>query len=111
MAKRKTTPDIMGLLGGEKEEVSVKKKAPAKTKKAAPVKQSKSSKQDKPTVKKGLPDELTRATFIMREDQLESLKALAYFERKNIKDVMEDALERYLNRRVTEEVMEVYSRK
>ena len=100
MTKRKTTPDIMGLLGGDIDSLEGK-----------PVKQNKQSKQDKPTVKKGLPDELTRATFIMREDQLEGLKALAYFERKTIKDVMEDVLDRYLKRRVTEEVMEVYSRK
>lgn len=38
----------------------------------------------------------TRATFIMREEALNKLKALAFWERKSIKDVMDDVFSSYL---------------
>ena len=38
----------------------------------------------------------TRATFIVREDCLEKLKSLAFWERRNIKDVMDDVFSSYL---------------
>lgn len=46
----------------------------------------------------GAPDrELwTRATFIVRRDRLEKMKALAYWERQNLKQVLDLALEHYL---------------
>ena len=39
----------------------------------------------------------TRATFIVNEGALEKLKAIAYWERLQIKDVVASALESYLN--------------
>jgi hypothetical protein len=44
----------------------------------------------------GLREGWTRATFILREDHLEKIKWLAYWKRKNIKEVMDEALEEYL---------------
>ena len=46
----------------------------------------------------GAPDrELwTRATFIVRRDRLEKMKALAYWERENLKRILDQALESYL---------------
>jgi hypothetical protein len=44
----------------------------------------------------GLREGWTRATFILREDYLGKIKALAYWKRKNIKEVMNEALEEYL---------------
>jgi len=38
----------------------------------------------------------TRATFIINEDILEDLKALAWFERKTIKQVLNEALQGYI---------------
>jgi len=38
----------------------------------------------------------TRATFIVNEDTLEDLKALAWFERKSIKQVLNEALQGYI---------------
>ncbi len=38
----------------------------------------------------------TRATFIVNEDILEDLKALAWFERKTIKQVLNEALQGYI---------------
>jgi len=44
----------------------------------------------------GLKEGWTRATFILREDYLEKIKSLAYWRRKNIKEVMDEVLEEYL---------------
>ena len=38
----------------------------------------------------------TRATFIIKEDQLDKLKALAYWERIQIKEVMNNVIEQYI---------------
>jgi hypothetical protein len=48
------------------------------------------------SIKKGLKSDETRATFIVREDLLEKLKAVAYWERLNIKEVINEALDRYV---------------
>jgi hypothetical protein len=48
------------------------------------------------TTQRGLQDGWTRATFILRKNHLEKLKALAYWERKTIKEVMDEALGDYL---------------
>lgn len=48
------------------------------------------------TTQRGLPAGWTRATFIMREDHLEKLKALAYWDRKQIKELVDEAIGRYL---------------
>jgi hypothetical protein len=44
----------------------------------------------------GLQDGWTRATFILRKDHLEKVKALAYWDRKKVKEVMDEALGDYL---------------
>jgi hypothetical protein len=48
------------------------------------------------TTQRGLQDGWTRATFILRKDHLEKLKALAYWERKTIKMVLDEGLGAYL---------------
>ena len=48
------------------------------------------------TTQRGLHDGWTRATFILRMNHLEKLKALAYWERKTIKKVVDEALGSYL---------------
>jgi len=53
------------------------------------------------TSQKGLKDGWIRATFILRKDHLEELKALAYWERKKIKEVIDEALRLYLRRKKT----------
>jgi uncharacterized protein YnzC (UPF0291/DUF896 family) len=45
---------------------------------------------------KGLQDGWTRNTFILRIDYLEKIKALAYWERKKVKEVVDEALGSYL---------------
>lgn len=48
------------------------------------------------TTQQGLQDGWTRATFILRKNHLEEIKSLAYWERKTIKEVMDEALGSYL---------------
>ena len=56
-----------------------------------------STKVPKDTTEEGtLPGE-KRATFIVKEEQLEKLKAVAYWDRSKIKDVITSALEKYLD--------------
>lgn len=45
----------------------------------------------------GLQDNFTRATFIVREDLLKKLKDYAYTERKTLKDIVNDMLQKYLD--------------
>jgi hypothetical protein len=48
------------------------------------------------TTQRGLQDGWTRATFILKKNHLEKLKALAYWERRTIKEVVDEALGAYL---------------
>ena len=54
----------------------------------------------------GLPDGWIRATFIVQEHQLAQIKALAYWERKQIKEVVTEALSAYLAGRHVEPLPE-----
>jgi hypothetical protein len=45
----------------------------------------------------------------VREANLEQLKALAFYHRMTLKDVLEVALSRYLRKERTEEALEVYT--
>lgn len=44
----------------------------------------------------GLRNGWTRATFILRKNSLEKIKAFAYWKRMNIKEVIDEALALYL---------------
>ena len=48
------------------------------------------------TTQKGLKNGWTRATFILRKNYLEKIKVSAYWERKKIKEVIDEALRLYL---------------
>ncbi len=48
------------------------------------------------SLEKGRQDGWTRATFVLRKDNLIKLKAVSYWERKKIKVVIDEALESYL---------------
>lgn len=45
----------------------------------------------------GLPDELTRATFIVKKELLEKLKGYAFYEGMSLKDTINECLEQYLD--------------
>jgi len=44
----------------------------------------------------GLQADWTRATFIVKKEHLEKIKALAYWDRRKVKDIVDEALESYL---------------
>jgi hypothetical protein len=73
------------------------------TKLGEDIKQSTSSKQSnnsKPsTTKKGLPEGWSRATFIVRDEYLEKIKAIGYWDRKQIKEVLDEAITEHLKGR------------
>jgi hypothetical protein len=48
------------------------------------------------SVDKGLQDGWTRATFVLRKDYLSKLKAVSYWDRKKMKEVIDEALGAYL---------------
>lgn len=50
------------------------------------------------TSQEGTKAKETRATFIVNEDQLEKLKAIAYWDRLMIKDVVATAFEEYISK-------------
>jgi len=45
---------------------------------------------------KGLPEGWTRATFIVRQDLVHKVKRAAYWDRRQIKDMVTEALDAYL---------------
>jgi len=49
----------------------------------------------KKSSQQGLKDGWTRATFILRKDHLEKIKSVSYWERKKIKEVVDEALTLY----------------
>lgn len=50
------------------------------------------------TSQEGTKPKETRATFIVNEDQLEKIKAIAYWDRLMVKDVVAKAFEEFLTR-------------
>ncbi len=60
------------------------------------------SKENRAIVKSteaGLKAEWTRATFILKKEHLDKIKTQAYWERKKVKDVVEDAFDYYFENR------------
>ena len=48
-----------------------------------------------PAAKRGLQEDLIRATFILKQEYLEKIKAYAYWERLQIKDVFDEMCEQF----------------
>lgn len=48
-----------------------------------------------PAAKRGLSEELIRATFILRQEYLDKIKAYAYWERLQIKEVFDEMCEQF----------------
>lgn len=67
------------------EEAKKERKAPAKTK------------RENTPVKKSAKPQYTPTTFRIENDNLTAVKAVAFWERKKIQDVLNEALDSYLN--------------
>ena len=89
MAKKSFSGGLNSLLGG----------TPEQPEQAAEQKEPKASKKEiTKTSQIGTKDKETRATFIVNEDLLEKLKALAYWDRVLIKDVVNGVFEEHIAR-------------
>jgi hypothetical protein len=63
---------------------------------AASVKPRAASKHTSESVSAGLPEGFTRATFIIKQDHIDRLKALSYVNKTPIKDLVDLAMTRFL---------------
>ena len=54
--------------------------------------------ENKTASSKGLKCGLTRYTFIVSEEQLEKIKALAYFDRMSMKEIASEIMQSYLDK-------------
>lgn len=59
-----------------------------------------------PAARRGLQEDLTRATFILRDEHLEKIKAYAYWERIQIKDVLQEMCEQFFENKKVRSVPE-----
>ena len=80
MSKKNFTGGLNSLLGDQ----------PDKPKRGRPVTQTKEITKSS---QEGTKEKETRATFIVNEELLDKLKAIAYWERKLIKEVVDTALQ------------------
>ena len=80
MSKKNFTGGLNSLLGDQ----------PDKPKRGRPVTQTKEITKSS---QEGTKENETRATFIINEELLDKLKAMAYWDRKLIKEVVETALQ------------------
>ena len=80
MSKKNFTGGLSSLLGNQ----------PEKPKRGRPVTQTKEITKSS---QEGTKENETRATFIINEELLDKLKAIAYWDRKLIKEVVDTALQ------------------
>ncbi len=59
-----------------------------------------------PAAKRGLQEDLIRATFILKQDYLEKIKAYAYWERLQIKDVFDEMCEQFFKNKKVRSIPE-----
>ncbi len=84
MSKKDFTGGINSLLGEEKTDKPEVKAQPVSRTEITKTTQERTYEGD------------IRATFIIKENKLELLKALAYWERKKIKDLLDESLDSFL---------------
>lgn len=102
MSKKDFKGGLNSLLGENKEELTIEKakifvdklseltEKPDRPRRGRPVTQTKRITKSS---QEGTKENETRATFIINEDLLEKLKAIAYWDRVLIKDVINSALQ------------------
>ena len=92
MAKKSFSGGLNSLLGDTAQQPTKGEQAPAVAEPKAPKKEITKTSQI------GTKEKETRATFIVNEDLLEKMKALAYWDRVLIKDIVNQALEDHIAR-------------
>lgn len=95
MAKKSFKSGMDGLLGSATVAKEREEKRPV-SKRGRP---KTNFKEVTKTSQVGTKENETRATFIVNEDQLESIKALAYWERTSIKEILAMAINELLKKK------------
>ncbi len=112
MSKKNFTAGLNSLLESTDTEQEVQKKRPQEKPKSAPQKRGRPKtnfKEISKTSQEGtLPGE-SRATFIVNEMQLEKLKAVAFWDRVSIKEVMHEAIDLFLSKKGSKYVSNAHS--
>lgn len=86
MSKKNFTGGLNSLLGDQ----------PEKPKRGRPVTQTKEITKSS---QEGTKENETRATFIINEELLDKLKAIAYWDRLLVKDVLNTAIQEYIDKK------------
>ena len=86
MSKKNFTGGLSSLLGEQ----------PEKVKRGRPVTQTKEITKSS---QEGTKENKTRATFIVNEELLDKLKAVAYWDRMLVKDVLNTAIQEYIDKK------------
>lgn len=86
MSKKNFTGGLNSLLGDQ----------PEKPKRGRPVTQTKEITKSS---QEGTKENETRATFIINEELLDKLKAIAYWDRVLVKDVLNTAIQEYVDKK------------
>ena len=73
---------------------------PARSEAALPKAILKKPRVDIDSARAGLKSGWIRATFIVREDNLKKIKALAYWDRKDIKQILDEAINSFFDGKV-----------
>ena len=95
MAKKSFKGGLDSLIGGTGKK-STAKATTAKKEKRGPGRPRTSTKVPKDTTEEGMKEGEKRATFIVREELLEKVKAIAYWDRVKIKEVLDAALDKHI---------------
>lgn len=105
MKQKDFSTGLKDVLGSTKKKTTKAKAAPKKTETASPLKKKKETRGRKPnpnprvltkTSQKGTKAGESRATYILKEELIEKLKDLAYWEREALKDVVGEVLTKYV---------------
>jgi hypothetical protein len=94
MSKKNFSGGLNSLLGAQSSE-TITTDQPAKRRPGRP---QTNFRQITKTSQKGTQENETRATFIVEEDSLEKIKAIAYWDRLSIKDTINNALNEAVKR-------------
>ncbi len=68
-------------------------------------------KNDRPASEKGTKEGYTRYTVIANKEQIQVAKAIAWYERKEIKHVVEEALDLYFSQFDLNKILQEYSKR
>lgn len=97
MNKQRLGSDPLGWIKPTVETKETKEKAKAEVKVVKKIGRPKTiTREITKSSQEGLQGGWTRATFIMREDLVEKIKDVAYWDRKQVKEVVNEAIEAYL---------------